>query len=100
MQAVMKDLSRRRPLSKFGVSGDIRVVGDAEARRLLGKRSWHLYEHGKTWQSHKELLADEVMAVPISKSRGAYLPIVGSHRVDINIDFVGDSASDEARRDR
>jgi DNA modification methylase len=98
MQAIMKDLSRRTPLSKFGVSGDIRVVGHAEARRMLGERSWHLYEHGRTWQSTRELSADEVMETPISALRGAFPPVAGSHRIDINLNFIGDTASDDPTR--
>lgn len=98
VQNAMKALTRRPPLSKFGIDGDIRVADPIEATRMLGDRSWHLYEHGRTWQATSAIKARSALTAPVSHRRGHFLPIVASHELRIDLDIIGDIASDDPNR--
>lgn len=100
MQGTLKELGRHAPFSKFGVIGDIRVVAPGEARRILeGRSQWFAYEHGRTWHVSRTVGSSaEALAIPSSSRRGKFIPIIGSHEVNVDLDLVGDPAADDPNR--
>lgn len=98
-QQLLKDIASRAPLSKFGLAADIRVVDTAEATRLLGPSSlYRAYEHGRTWETSSTGSLDELLGLEVSNRRGRFLPILSTLDVNVDIDAVGDIASEEPDR--
>jgi DNA modification methylase len=95
----LEELARHAPLSKFGLQGEIHVMSPRATRELLGAREWHVYEHGRTWTSKATSLGPAAAELPLSRFRGAYIPIVSNRFIDIELSTVQDlSAEDGARR--
>jgi DNA modification methylase len=77
------------PLSKFQVTGEIRVLSTEEALEAFSDREWFVYEHGHTWNRSKEASGAEVMASATSLRRGAYPPIASNVSVSIALQTAG-----------
>lgn len=49
-QRLLKELTTRKPASKFGVTGEVRVVGPDEFSDVVSaEEDWFLYPDGRTW---------------------------------------------------
>lgn len=94
LQSAMKELTTIRPLSKYGVAADIRVIDEAEARRVLDHTDWHVYEHGQTWVSSRTVPGVAALELRRSVRRGRYVPIVADTHLCIDTELVGDVAAD------
>ncbi|GGM99677.1 hypothetical protein GCM10011609_42560 [Lentzea pudingi] len=92
-----KEVAGKAPLTKYGVAGDISVVAEADAIRLLGERKLYLYEHGHTWVASGKINTSDALSVPTSVKRGHYIPIVSNVHVSIKEDHVGDLASEKTK---
>lgn len=93
LQTAMKELAQQRPLSKFGVAADLRVVDQEEAQRILGHAPWQAYEHGQTWNTSRTVTGVEALEIPRSPRSGKFAPIVADLSVSVDLDSVGDPAA-------
>lgn len=66
----------RKPASKFGVAGEVAVVGIPELGRLFRGRTMHLYEQGRTHQSSGTVRYAELVA---RLQEAGELPLVASN---------------------
>jgi hypothetical protein len=96
MAAILKEIAGRPPFTKYGISGDIAVIDKADALTLFKGRKFYLYEHGNTWLTSGRVSVEELVATPVSKKRGQYMPIGSNVQLRIQRDHVGDPASDSS----
>ena len=81
----MNDISRRPPLSKFGVSSEIQVVDGAKFVELAANRNLFAYEHGHTWASSGLISSADALLLKRSNAPGKHVPIVAN--VKLNVRF-------------
>ncbi|SET57394.1 DNA-methyltransferase [Nonomuraea wenchangensis] len=82
LQRALKEVASQKPLTGFGVDGEILVVCSEELLSLVECFELFLYEHGRTWSATRPILAPELLSVPISTKRGAYIPIAANVALD------------------
>lgn len=78
LQAVMKEIAEHRPLTKYGVSGNLRVIPSEGLVDFVRNTPLYLYEHGRTWFTTGRISLEELLATPMSNMRGGYLPIAAN----------------------
>jgi DNA modification methylase len=98
VQRCLKEITGLPPLTKYGISGDIRVVSIDEVRddaTLCAAPLW-LYQHGRTWRTDGATTLEGLLATPRSSRRMAYPPIASN----IEISLSPDAASGELGQTR
>lgn len=93
VQRCIKEIAAQPPLTKYGISGDVRVVNREDLREdttLTSSPLW-LYQHGHTWRTDGLTTLDAFLETPRSTRRMAYPPIASN----LEISLSPDSASGE-----
>src|SRR5207245_517741 len=73
------DLARRQePASKFGIAGDVEVVGLEGAEQAIGRKKLYVYTGGHTWMTDG---LKSIAALLAAKPEGKWPPILSNVRV-------------------
>lgn len=95
VQRCIKEIAGQPPLTKYGISGDVRVVSSDEVRDDSNLRSTNLwlYQHGHTWRTDGLIALDAFLATPLSNGRMSYPPIASNLEISLSPDAAsGDLA--------
>lgn len=81
LRKCIKQYARVEPASKFGISGDIDVIGMDEIRRIVRQKKMYLYSAGRTWMTDGPITPAKLSALLETEPRGKWPPIVSNVRV-------------------
>jgi DNA modification methylase len=82
MEILLKEVAANKPLTGFGVAGDIRVVHSDELASVVDG-GLYLYEHGRTWRTSGLVTVDQLLDTPVSPKTGGYIPIAANVSLDL-----------------
>jgi hypothetical protein len=86
IQRRLKEIAAAPPLTKYGISGDIRVCSRDEAAEIISDQPLWLYEHGHTWRTSGSTTMAAFLEMTFSPRRMKYPPIASNVEVQIPLD--------------
>jgi DNA modification methylase len=88
VQRCIKEIASQPPLTKYGISGDVRVLSSEELIKdsSLGAANLWLYLHGHTWSTEGPIDLAAFLATPRSDRRMSYPPIASNMEVRLSPD--------------
>jgi DNA modification methylase len=74
----LKDIANRQPASKFGVAGDLRVIGEKELVDAVRGRKLYLYRDGRTYFAEGPTTAHRLLELARERAKRRYPPIAAN----------------------
>lgn len=95
LQEALDHLASNKPASKFGVGGQIEIVGREDVPAIVGRRQLFLYTAGQTYRSAGRIAAGDLQTLKEEPNRASCPPIVANVEVDERPRRRSQQAADE-----
>ncbi len=74
----LKDIANRQPASKFGIAGDLLVIGEDELADAVRGRKLYLYREGRTHFADGSITARQLLDLARERGQRRYPPIAAN----------------------
>lgn len=81
LRQALKEASMRKPASKFGIAGDIRVVGSDDLLTDVPRHRLFLYMNGRTYMTSGRVTRNELLTLAADRRDDRIAPIVADIEV-------------------